>query len=448
MNWFGMSPRRRPNAGTPRARKNRPHGFRPGLEPLEERALMSLTGMNFLVNQQTPGTQSGAVVATSNQESNILIGSPLLPSQSVFVGTTFVAWNHQVSETNFDLRGRFFNANGAPITSELRLASTANNEVAAGVAANAAGNFVVVWTEESGPALVNKTVRAQRFDNTGTAVGNPITVTTVNGVDAFSWQNPQVAMAANGSFVVTHVVRTKTSDTNLLARMFSADGTLLRTISVSGQTAFRETHPSIAMAADGRFAVAYRVGQLFEGRIELRQFSPEGVLQRTVRVSDGPEDSAPSVSMNSAGNMVVAWHNINGFGIHARRVSANGTTGAVFQVSSGNSVAFPRVALNPNGEGFIVGFTNLRVLNGEAAHIANVAEVNANNQSVILTVAKPAQAPAIMGGVTYRSDGRYLLTFSASNSSDSDGGIYARFGSTVPAFVIDPTLRLPLRPLF
>jgi hypothetical protein len=399
---------------TERNRKPSPRRFRPAVEGLEERALMSLTGAEFLVNTDLPGLQAGSVNATAGN------------------GNSVVVWDHQTTPGNFDLRARIYGPTGAPLTGQLSLASTANNETVGGVAADPQGNFVVTWTEDVGQG---RTVKAQRFTSAGASVGGVMTVATSGSVGPADWYPPQVAVSSTGGFVVTYVdVVAANGDTNVKARMFTASGALSKEITVSASADSRETHPSIAMDGQGRFAVAYRVGQIGEGRIELKHFAADGGLLRTVGVSAGPSDSAPSVGMNQAGNMVVAWHQIGGGAIQARRVSADGVVGNVFTIVTGNNAAFPHVALQPTREDFIVGYTALTLSpTNEADFVVRVAEVNsADRVTSDLTVARTTtpSVPAVLGGVSISSTGRYLVTYTAT-SRDSDGGIHGWYGIEV-----------------
>jgi len=62
-------------------------------------------------------------------------------------------------------------------------------------------------------------------------------------------------MAGNGNFVVSYTFQFNARDTDVHAKMFKANGTLARAITVADSTR-REGQSRVAATADGRFAVA------------------------------------------------------------------------------------------------------------------------------------------------------------------------------------------------
>lgn len=406
-------------------------------EALYDRLALSPIGAAALVNQAVSNPQFGGLVATTRDAFS-----------TSGVGNSLVAWNHQTSPTNHDVRVRVLDRGGAPVGNEIRLASTTADEFAGGVAADARGNFVVCWTEHGTSDPTKRTVHAQRFSATGQLVGGRILVAELRGLNPFGWQSPRVAMAPDGRFVIAHCEPGSNGDTNMVARMYAAGGAFVRSVTVANRSTLAETHPSVGIDASGNFAVAYRVGQVGSGRIELRQFTSAGALVRTVAVTSGTTDSAPSLGMNGAGNMVVAWHDLNGAApIRARRVAADGTPGTVFDVSTGQFPAYPQVAMNPSGDDFVVGYTNLVVTNGRADHVAKIAETSLfGGMSNFTLAASTQQAAAVLSGVAYRPDGSYLVAFNAGNSADADGGVFVQTGTRfrpVPRPIPIPLPRWP-----
>jgi hypothetical protein len=123
------------------------------------------------------------------------------------------------------------------------------------VGIDSVGNFVVAATA---PDADYFGVWAQRFSDSGVALGAEF---LVNSYVTGSQESQDVAMAPNGDFVVvwqTYNYLTSEFD-ELSARAFRADGTpVAPEVTVNSSTAGPQTSPSVGIAGDGRFVVAWR----------------------------------------------------------------------------------------------------------------------------------------------------------------------------------------------
>src|SRR5262245_43710906 len=137
------------------------------------------------------------------------------------------------------------------------------------------GNFVVAWTIDF--TSTDKDVWAARFDSAGRRLGAPIAV----GKYYKSEYDPDVAMAANGEFVITYTFQFSSSDTAVVAKKYSAAGTLTRTIDVAS-TASAEAMASVAANPDGRFAITY----VFHNDVYLQRYDRSGNRLATLIVAD------------------------------------------------------------------------------------------------------------------------------------------------------------------
>src|SRR6188474_823473 len=89
------------------------------------------------------------------------------------------------------------------------------------VAADAIGNFVVVWTSEGQDGSGNG-VFGQRYDSEGTALGAEFPVNTYTTNDQ---ESPSAAMDPSGRFVVVWQSQLQDgSDWGVFAQRFDADG--------------------------------------------------------------------------------------------------------------------------------------------------------------------------------------------------------------------------------
>ena len=171
--------RRRPARGQP------PPRFRPRVEPLEDRVLLSHSplGPEFLANlNPAVGFAPAAVVASDA------------------AGDIVVAWT-SASEGSFgDVRARLFDPAGNPRGGEIDVSGgPVFAPTTIDVAMDAAGDFVITWSSY-GQDGSGWGVYAQRYNAAGVAQGGEFRVnTTTTGDQA----NPAVAMTPVGAFVVT-----------------------------------------------------------------------------------------------------------------------------------------------------------------------------------------------------------------------------------------------------
>src|SRR5262249_8127455 len=126
-----------------------------------------------------------------------------------------------------------------------------------------------------------------------------------------------------------------------------------------------ETHPSVAVSpTTGDIDVAYQLAfSPTDDDILMSRFSAAGQSLGTVGVATSTaREQAPSVSMDFAGQAVVAYQKVvgNNFDIKARRVSAAGAVGSEINVaSSADDEINPSVALRREGDQFVVGYQRL-----------------------------------------------------------------------------------------
>lgn len=199
-----------------------------------------------------------------------------------------VAWEGSTATDTRGTVGRFFSGAGAPKGADFLV----NKEVApdqydADVAADAQGNYVVVW---SAVADGNSEILAQRFKATGEALGSAIKVNTdAAGTPSIPFDyTPAVATTKDGGFVVVWMSLLPATST------------------------FSGTPPSVYA----------------------RRFSSAGVpLWNQVKISTGlVGGESPDVCVDTNGQPVAVWTNVDGFrpfepnkeGVSARRISATG----------------------------------------------------------------------------------------------------------------------------
>ena len=256
------------------------------------------------------------------------------------------------------------NAAPQPIGSEVRSnTTTANTQSSAVVATDAAGNYVVVWTDSAQDGA-GYGVYAQRYNSAGVAQGSEFLVNTET---ASNQDEPSVAMDDNGNFVVawTSYGQDKKDTDGVFAQRFDANG-----VAQGGEFGVNSTNngnqstPLVAMDADGDFVVVWQgAGSGDTVGVFGQRYNAAGVAQGSeflVNSTTTDEQSTPAVAMDAAGNFVVAWHSLNqdgaGYEIYAQRFNAAGTAqGTEFRVNTttASDQNYPSIAMNDAGS-FVV----------------------------------------------------------------------------------------------
>jgi hypothetical protein len=115
------------------------------------------------------------------------------------------------------------------------------------VAAQAAGGFVVAWEKDGGSS-----VQARRYDSGGSALGSELQVGLASGSPA-----PGVAADADGDFAVVW----GGDFDSVLARFYASDGTPLGAeVQVNPPTTLGQFHPSVAAEVGGGFVAVWSSG--------------------------------------------------------------------------------------------------------------------------------------------------------------------------------------------
>lgn len=247
-------------------------------------------------------------------------------------GNATIAWTVR-GEPNDELFVRRYTAAGRPRGPAVLVYSAAGVLDAPDIAADAAGNCVVVWRDTRADAG-DSGIYAQRYDAAGAAVGG---VFRVNAISAGAQQEPAVAMAPSGAFAISWHVRDKAAPGNgddIFARRWSAAGVPLdvQEFSVNTTTAGNQRFSAVAAGPDGSYVFAwYGAGQDGDGEgVYARRFGVGGEpLTGEIAVNSTTKGNQlnPAVAVGQDGRFVVCWQGLgNGdrSGIFAQRFDATG----------------------------------------------------------------------------------------------------------------------------
>jgi len=283
-------------------------------------------GPEFAANTYTLGRQKFTTVAIDGS------------------GGFVVTWAGELADgSGYGVFARGFDSAGAPAAGESQINSfTTGDQSFPDVAANAAGDFVVVWTSaaQDGDA---RGVFGRRVDGTGSPLGAEFQINTYATGEQY---DPHVALDGAGNFVVVWTGAGEDgSATGVFGRLFDSAGTPVSAeFQVNTTTTSYQQQPAVARGSAGDFVVTWSsfnqdasadavVGRRFDstgaplgGEFQINTYTPLAQY-----------DS--SVGLDGSGNFVVVWTSVfqdgSGNGIFGRRFDGAGAPlGGEFLVNS------------------------------------------------------------------------------------------------------------------
>ncbi len=247
---------------------------------------------------------------------------------------------------------------------------TTSSQYSPDVAADAAGNFVVVWASlgSSGTDSWYASIQGQRFRSDGTPLGAQFQVNTYT---TQTQKQPAVAADAQGNFVVvwrSYGAVADASGSSVQGQRFAANGTPLGgQFQVNSFTTSYQDYPAVAADALGNFVVAWESGAANNGdsdgvSVQAQRYAASGAAQGgqfLVNAYTTGHQRNPDVAADGLGNFLFAWHSFGSTGgdtsttsAQARRYTGSGAPlGVPFQVNSytTNSQNLPAVAADSQG---------------------------------------------------------------------------------------------------
>jgi hypothetical protein len=213
-------------------------------------------GAEFLVNTYTTGRQARPQVCTTA------------------AGEFSVVWRSEPTSFGFDayIRGRRFDATGAPLTGEVQVRDTPtktnSNQTAPAVGCAGSGESVVVWAHRE---TFNTPIDliGRRMDTGGVLIGTEFVVTAGPAFQR-PIHEPGVTVAADGSFTVAWSRNADGGGTHdVFARRFDSSASPLGTeFVVNTYTTDDQTSARIAGAGDGTFVVVWHADAQEEVALE------------------------------------------------------------------------------------------------------------------------------------------------------------------------------------
>jgi hypothetical protein len=300
-------------------------------------------GPEFRVNTYTPGNEFGSSVAADA------------------AGNFVVVWQSSFQDGSMTgIYGQRYAVSGAPLGAEFQVNTyTTSNQFTSAVAADAAGDFVAVWTSVHDGA--NFGIFGQRYAASGAPLGLEFRVNThTTGTQSI----PDVA-AATGAFVVAWMSDQGGGFDIFAQRYAGSGGPAGPEFRVNTFTTGYQAFPQVGLDPAGGFVVVWEsFGQdgSSQGLFAQRYAGAGAPLGPEFRVNTYTvgDQSEAEVAMDGAGNFVVVWRDSSqdgsGYGIFAQRFAASGVpVGGEFRVNTYTTAnqARPVVALDSSGN-FVV----------------------------------------------------------------------------------------------
>ncbi len=209
----------------------------------------------------------GSLVGGEFQVNTYTTGGQEFPSVAMDVDGDFVVvWESPgagpADPVGSSIRGRRFASNGSTLGTEFQVnTASLGDQKSPTVAIDAAGDFVVVWSSDlsNGTDASGRSIQGQRYASDGSAVGGEFQVNTYTTGDQSS---PSVAMAADGDFAVVWDSSESSgpdTDSSIQGQRYASDGaTIGDEFQVNTYTTGLQARPSVALQAGIGFVVVWQ----------------------------------------------------------------------------------------------------------------------------------------------------------------------------------------------
>lgn len=266
-------------------------------------------------------------------------------------GELVVAWQSMGSsgsDRDWSIQGQRFDEHGSATGVEFQVNSyTSGHQDWAAVSSDGDGNFVVVWESLGSPGTDTSgwSVQGQRFDFDGALDGDQF---QVNSYTYAHQQLPDVAVDSQGNFVVVWESSvspgTDVDSGSIQGQRFDSSGTAVGDqFQVNDFTPGGQVRPAVAVDGLGRFLVAWESfgspGSDASGRsIQAQLFDSTGARlggQFQVNSYTLGNQSFPDVTFDVLGNVIVVWESNGSFGTDSSQLSVQAQRFAVPFFSDG-----------------------------------------------------------------------------------------------------------------
>jgi len=274
-------------------------------------------------------------------------------------GNFVVVWSGAGQGDAYGIFAQRFDSTGARQGSEFKVDSdTAGYQDHPRVARAAGGNFLVVW-DGAGPGD-DAGIFGQRYTGTGTLLGGEF---LVNAYATGAQGHPAVAVDGLGNFVAVWEGAGPGDDAGVFGQRYNSTGTPQGgEFRVNTYTTGTQGHAAVAADGGGNFVVVWDgAGPGDDSGVFGQRYASTGTPlagEFLVNTTTLLTQQTPAVAADAAGNVVVVWAGARGGdpdGIAGRRYDSTGTPqGSEFQVNTFTPFAQNDPAVAMDGGGFVV----------------------------------------------------------------------------------------------
>ena len=351
--------------------------------------------------------------------------------------------------------GRRFSAAGTPRGAEFRVNTyTTNDQAGPSVASDSNGNFVVTWTSvgQDGSSFG---VFGQQFDAAGAPAGAEFRVNTFTPSHQLTGR---VAMeATSGNFVVVwNGDGPGYGYFDMFGQRFSAAGVPLGAeFQINTYTTNNQIYGAVALDAAGNFVVVWGSSEQdgYYFGVYGQRFSAAGTplgAEFRVNTHTANEQLRPSVAWDGSGNFMVVWVSCcqdgSNYGVFGQRFDAVGSpVGPEFRVNTytTNNQAGPSIASDPSGHFVVVWSSAGQDGSGDGAYAQRLDAAGAP-VGTEFRVNTYTPDRQTWPAVASGPGGTFVVTWQSRGQDGSDWGVFAqRFGGLEPTALAVDATALP-----
>ncbi|MES2678088.1 MAG: tandem-95 repeat protein, partial [Pseudomonadota bacterium] len=257
-------------------------------------------------------------------------GQHLASITNLVDGGWVVAWHSYYNDDSYyDIYLQRYDVNGHKVGTETRVnTTTVDHQFDPSVNALPDGGWLVSWTSY-GQDGSGWGVYAQRYDQSGVAVGNEF---AVNSYTSASQYGSAISATNDGGFIVAWASdKQDDSYEAVYFQRYDLDGNKDGGETQVNTYTFRaQLNPAITTLQDGSFIIVWQ-SDIEDGSgygVYLQHYSSEGIKigdETQVNIFTNSDQSNPTIASLADGGFIIAWDSGNLDDVYFQRYSANGT---------------------------------------------------------------------------------------------------------------------------
>lgn len=313
---------------------------------------------------------------------------------------------------------------------------TAGAQTDPAIAADAVGNYVVVWTS-AGQDGSSDGIYAQRYNASGAPIGTEF---RVNPTTSGAQNRPAIAMDAVGNFTIVWQSHGQDgSDFGIYGRRYNGLGQPLSSeFLINTTTADRQARPAIAMNGAGEFVVAWQSANQDGSGLGVfaRKYSATGGAisgEIAVNTTTAADQRNPKVAVDAAGGFVVTWTSGGGQdggsdGVYARRFAAGGAPASgeiLVNTTTAGSQQESVAAASPTGA-FLIAWTSSGQDGSGTGVYARRFDAAGSPLGGEFRVPQTTSGDPRVTAAGATADGDYFVVWDSIGQDGFGSGVYAR----------------------